>query len=99
MACENITDGWSFQILNGNTGEMSISDPLIDSESIAEERAMSEFLKNAYAVHDISFSTYRTDLALNDVVNIASIPYLIKGISTSIDGTSMVSTIRARRYV
>ena len=48
---------WTFQMENGNTEEISIVDPLIDSAEIATERAKSEFLKNAYRMKNISFAS------------------------------------------
>ena len=102
MSCtDNTTNGikvWRFQLDNGNTGEMSVNDPLLDTEERAKERAMSEFLKNGYAQNVITFQTYRTDLKLNDTINIYGIMYLVKGKSLLINGVKIVVTIRAVRY-
>jgi hypothetical protein len=89
---------WRFQITNGNEGEMTVSDPLLDNITAATERANSEFLRNSYKLREIRFTTYRTDFTKNMVINVRGLPYLVKGISTAIDGTSIKTTIRAVRY-
>ena len=89
---------WRFEVDNGNTGEMTIVDPLIDNEDIARERATSEFIKNAYASNYFSWATYRTDLYFNDVVKIEGLSYFIKGISCSIDSSTMITTYLVKRY-
>lgn len=89
---------WKFKITNGNTGEMTVSDPLLDTETAASERAKSEFLKNSYKLIEIRFTTYRTDFTKNMVINVKGLPYLVKGIGTTIDGTTLKTTIRAVRY-
>lgn len=89
---------WKFQITNGNTGEMVVSDQLLNTESLAEERAKSEFLKNSYKHKQVTFQTYRTDIVKNQTISIYGIPYLVKSISTSINERSIKTTIRAVRY-
>lgn len=89
---------WKFNIPNGNTAEMIVSDPLLDTFSAAQERAKSEFLKNSYRLREVKFSTYRTDFSLNDTINIEGLPYLVKSLTTSIDKTMIKTTVRAIRY-
>jgi len=89
---------WKYQLDNGNTGKMVISDPLLDTEPRARERAMSEFLKNGYALIVISFKTYRTDLVLDETINVGGVLYLIKRMSYNIDAIKIVTTIKAVRY-
>ncbi len=89
---------WKFQIENGNTGEMNISDPLLESEALAQERAMSEFLKNSYKLNEVRFSTHLTNLVKNQVINIYGLPYLVKSISTVVTSLSIKTNIRAVRY-
>jgi len=89
---------WKFQISNGNTGEMVVSDPLLDTIEAATERAKSEFLNNSYKLKEVRFSTYRTDFTKNQVINIEGLPYLVKSIGTQIDATTIKTTIRAVRY-
>jgi len=100
MACSNSPTGnvWRFRLENGNTSEMSVSDPLLDTEARARERAKSEFLKNGYAKNVITFKTHRTNIKMNDAIKLGGIVYLVKGISASIDSTSIISTIKAVRY-
>ena len=89
---------WKFQIDNGNVGEKTISDVLLDTEALAQERAKSEFLKNSYKLNEVTFSTYRTDFAKNDTINVYGIPYLVKSITTSIDKVAIKTKIKAIRY-
>ena len=89
---------WKFQIPNGNDGEMTISDSFIETEAIATERAKSEFLKNSYKQNEVRFSTYRTDMSKNDTISISGIPYIVKGIITTISATSIKTQIRGARY-
>lgn len=89
---------WKFQIENGNTGEMNISDPLLDSEALAQERAKSEFLKNSYKLNEVRFATHRTDLIKNQTISVYGLPYLVKSISTVVTALSVRANIRAVRY-
>ena len=89
---------WKFTLSNGRDGTMTVSDQLLDNAVVAEERAMSEFLKNGYRMREIQFSTYRTDLRKNDCINVRGVNYLIKGKSTQINDVSMVTTVKAVRY-
>jgi len=89
---------WKFQINNGNEGEKIISDVLLETEALAEERALSEFLNNSYKRNEVSFTTFRTDLVKNMIVNVSGLPYIVKNIVTNVDNTSIKSTITAVRY-
>jgi len=101
MICENVNGKkllWEFTINNGNTGIMRISDPLLDTEERAEERAMSEFLRNAFAINSIGFTTYLTDLMLNNIIIVGGLNYLVKGISVAVTEISVVVGIEGVRY-
>jgi len=89
---------WKFQISNGNTGELILSDELLDSEALATQRAKSEFLKNAYKLNEIRFSTHKTSVVKNMVINGYGLPYIVKGISTVVNETSIKASVRAVRY-
>lgn len=89
---------WKYNITNGNTGEIVISDPLLDSVERATERAKSEFLKNSYRLKQITFTTQRTDIVKNMIINVQGVPYLVKSISTVITKTAIKSKIRGIRY-
>ncbi len=89
---------YKFQIMNGNTGEVIIVDPLLETEAQAEERAMSEFIKQSYELREITFSTHIDTLYLNQVINVLGLPYLIKSIDVAVDDKSIVHGIKAVRY-
>ncbi len=89
---------WEFDIQNNNTAKMSITDELLDTRERAEERAMSEFLKNSFAQNSISFKTTLTWLVLNQVIKVGGLNYIIKSISPTIDDRSMLVSIQAARY-
>ena len=97
-AAEVPLNEWKFNITNGNTGTVIISDPLLDTVAAATERAKSEFLKNSYKVREIRFTTYRTDFTKNMTINVKGLPYLVKGITTAVDSKSVKTNIRAVRY-
>lgn len=97
-ASEAAYSEWKFKITNGNEGEMTISDPLLDTQAAALERARSEFIDNSYKLREVRFSTYRTDFTKNMVINVKGLPYLVKSISTSIDEVAIKTTVRAVRY-
>lgn len=89
---------WKFQIENGNTGELTISDPLLDTLPLAQERALSEFLKNSYKINEIRFSTHKTNIVKNMVINVYGVPYLVKSLNTSVTSTSVKTEVRGIRY-
>ena len=89
---------WRFNLANGNTGALTITDVLLDTEEAAKERALSEFLKNGHQLKELKFSTYRTDFKKNDTVNIRGLNYLVKGITTLVTEKSVVSNVRVVRY-
>lgn len=87
-----------FQLENGQIGAMAITDIFINSSTVAQERAKSEFLKNGYKSRWVDLRTYRTDFDLNDVIIVRGLPYLIKSISTVSTSVSTMSNIRGVRY-
>ena len=89
---------WKFNITNGNTGEVTIIDPLLDTYALALERAKSEFLKKSYRLKEVKFNTYRTDFTKNMTINVRGLPYLVKSITTTIDKTTLKTTIKGVRY-
>lgn len=89
---------WRYQIANGNTAEITISDPLLDTEAAARERAMSEFLKNSYRLREISFKTHLSSIGALDIINVRGLPYIVKSITVSGDKTKIVFTVKAVRY-
>jgi len=97
MSC-NEKKVYKFELTNGNIGEMNIEEELIDSEAIARERAMSEFLKNGYKKRQNSFKTYRTDIKLNSVIKIEGVGYVVKSIKYDWDAVKCIATVTGVRY-
>ena len=89
---------WKFHIDNGNVGELTISDVLLDTEALATERAKSEFLKNSHELNEVRFSTHKTNFVLNMTINVYGIMYLIKSLRTVINDVSIKTQVRAIRY-
>ena len=89
---------WKFQIENGNTGSMLVSDPLLENEAQATERAMAEFINNSYKIREVKFTTYRTDITKNMIILVKGVDYIVKGITTTIDAVGIKSLIKAERY-
>ncbi|MFA6691657.1 MAG: hypothetical protein WCR98_06740 [Saccharofermentanales bacterium] len=89
---------WNFALSNGETAVQSITDRLINTAAAAEARAKSEFLKNGYRNKWVTFKTYRTDLSINQIINVRGLPYLVKDIQIMIDPVKIVSQIKAVRY-
>ena len=97
-ADETPIDIWKFQIDNGNIGEKNISDVLLDTEALATERAMSEFLKNSYKLNEVTFTTHLTSLVKNMVINVHGVPYIVKSLNVTITEVSIKTRVRAVRY-
>lgn len=89
---------WKFIINNGNKEELTVSDAFLDTEAAAKERALSEFIKNAYKTREINFKTLRTDLFINKTINVRGLPYLVKSVDIVVSNVSMYSNIKAVRY-
>ncbi len=89
---------WTYEIEKDNSGIVNINDPLLNTDASTKERAMSEFLKNAYVPKVITFGTYLIDLKINDVINVRGLPYLVKSLVTSLIGNVVTTTVRAQRY-
>lgn len=91
-------DQWIFKLKGGGDGVLHVSDPLLSTEALSQERAESEFLKNGYTKRTCSFSTYRTDLLINDEIKVRGLNWLVKHIRTTITKSSVVATVTAVRY-
>ena len=99
--CENVDNEgllWKFEINNGNVGVMKITDALLYTEERAEERAMSEFLRNSFAKNPVNFSTYVTYHFLNKTIKVGGLNYTIDTITTTGDEKKIVATIGGKRY-
>ena len=90
---------WTFQLFtSAEYTEVEIIEKLLDTQSKAEERARSEFLKTGYKKKEIRFFTYRTDLEKNQVINVYGMPYLVKSMTFTQNKQSIKAEIRAVRY-
>lgn len=89
---------WRFEIDKPNTGEMSITDPLLDTQDRSQQRAESIFLENAYITKQFTFRTYRTDLSLRQEVSIAGIWYKIINLTFNADKNKIITTVTIKRY-
>ncbi len=92
------TNTFSFEIARDLTGTLYISDALLDTEIRAEERASSAFLDNSFISIQMTLQTYLTDIALNEIVNIAGLPYFVSSIVTAGDSVKIISSIGVTRY-
>ena len=88
---------WEFNIDDGGDDTVRVVNEFLNTEERATERAEAEMLEVAYQKKEISFTTTRTDLILNNIYNISGIPYIIKSIEYNI-GTSILCTIQCERY-
>lgn len=89
---------FSFSVLTGNDGISHIQDELLDTEAAAEQRATAEFLKNGYRQKSVKFETYRTDLKINQEINVRGLWYKIKEMSIKFGSIAGTVTITAVRY-
>ncbi len=90
--------GYLFEIDRDNTGTLKVSDDLLMSEDQAKERALSEMLKNSYVTKRKQFRTYRTDININDVINVKGLPFLVKQLGASFGSKDIVVSVSAQRY-
>ncbi len=89
---------WRFVAPNGNAGEATITDSLLDTQWRAQERAEAELLENGYILNSFSFSTWRTDLEMLQIINIGGVPYKIIGMPANVDMKKLVFSITVKRY-
>jgi len=76
---------YTFELMTGNEGSITIVEPLLKEEVGARQRAESEFLKNGYSNIPLSFKTWRTDFSLNQIL-------LIKGLRFKVTSINIEST-------
>jgi len=87
-----------FSIPDGGGGTMTIHDELLNEEKPARERAMAELLLNGYTERSASFTTWRTDLRLNQTIRIKGILHKIISLSPSVDAIKGTVAVGALRY-
>ena len=89
---------WEFRLNNGQNGVKEITDPLIDTEEIAHQRANAEFLAGGYLKRKLSLKTHRTDLKIGDIIIVNGLAYRILSVAVRYNGISLVSEINGVRY-
>jgi len=89
---------WRFILQSENTASMTVMDPLLNTRERAEERARAEFIRNSYPQRVTRFSTYLTDLRINDTISINGVPWLVKSLVYDVDDKSIVTTVEVHRY-
>ena len=89
---------WQYFLNNNQTGKKEISDPLIDSEEIASQRANAEFLDGGYLKRYLKLVTHRTDVVVGDVVRVEGFCYLVTSASVRYTAGAVVCDIEGVRY-
>jgi hypothetical protein len=98
----------SFEIERQGTAK-EIKDEYITDETIATERAKAEFLENGYTKQEVEFTTYFTDISINDIIRIYAPSYripsalnkdrfIVKSIKHYFDNGTLKTKIKAVRY-
>ena len=87
-----------FTISASATGEKLINDELLSEQDASQERAVSEFLIAGYSEKIVTFTTYQTDLFMNQNIKIKGLWYKIKSIAPFFDKVKGTVTIKAVRY-
>ena len=90
-------------------GILNITEPLINTEGQATRRAMSEFIKHAMKTQSVTFTTFFTDLHINDIIALKvpekRIPrelnkdrFIVKKVTHNIDTDAITTTLEVERY-
>jgi hypothetical protein len=90
-------------------GVKEIKNNLITSETIAEVRAKAEFLEYGYDKQEVEFTTYFSDLKINDIIKIYAPSYripkelnkdrfIVKNVKHYFKNGNIKTRIRAVRY-
>ncbi len=98
MGCIIGENTFSFEIDRDLTGTLYISNELLNTKESAEECATSAFLDNSFCIIQMTLKTYLTDISLNDIINIAGLPYFVSNITTSGDEKQIFTSIGVTRY-
>lgn len=87
-----------FKLVTPNTNTKVIKHPLLRTHSLANERAMSEFLQFGYAEIAVTFTTWVSSFKLNDVVMLKGLKYKIVSITSNTNASSTMFNIKGVRY-
>jgi len=78
---------------------ISISDNLITTQEVAQERARAELLKHGYEEKNITIkSIYIKGLKLNDIISFRGKNYIVKEILLDYNPPILLQTIKGVRY-
>lgn len=89
---------WVFTLANGGKEALTITNQLFVNEAQAEQRAKSEFLEKGHKKINVSFSTWRTDIKVGDVVRLQGRPYLVLRTESFWKDGEIGSTVEGVRY-
>lgn len=89
---------YEFVIENGNTGILSISDPLLDTYERDEARALSEMLRNSYMLRTVGYKRPQSKGRLNNIAEVEGLPYITKDITIDIEEVVMSFDTKGVRY-
>ena len=99
MACNGRNrKTFRFEITRDGTGTLTNSNELLNTKERAEEYAKAMFIVHAFITSVITFTTYLTDINLNDIVKIRGLNYFVIGITTNVDNVKIQSSITCERY-
>lgn len=83
---------------NGKTGEITISDPLLDNDAVALQRAKSEFLKHGYRQKVIEYTTHDLEYWVNMLINVDGKWYIVKNLTFTVQDGLSKTRVKAIRY-
>ena len=89
---------FEFIVQNGKSGEMLITGDFFGDEATAKERAVSEFVDNAFAYEYITFSTYLTNITVGKIIKVNGRSWKVIDVNISADPVKIMSSIKAERY-
>ena len=88
---------------------LNISEPLLNTETLARLRAISEFIKQGMKKQTVTFTMFFVDLHINDILKL-SVPerriprelnkdrFIVKKVTHNITSNSITTTLEVERY-
>ena len=89
---------YKFILKNGSDKEVVITGDMFDDEAVATERAGAEFVEGSYTYRGVSFTTYRTDIALGSIISVRGVPFKVIELSFTQDSKKLTCDIKGERY-